>query len=202
VSVPHGQRQEQRQRQSQHCRRSWFPPFAKDAKDGAPSFAFADAKSNAALRLGVHVGAEDGVDAGLVAGVLAEPAEQVGVEADGDYFFGHRHDNLGVFPEGFVGRVSVGIGGDAPAYLGIGHAAQLVPVGGGAALLAAVFSCSVLFHTLRARRFQLSARGVFTQRKYRLWTAPSDKALKACLVPRFGENQGSCGDAREIPRSA
>jgi len=38
--------------------------------------------------LGVHVGAEDGVDAGLVAGVLAEPAEQVGVEV-------HGHDGFG-----------------------------------------------------------------------------------------------------------
>jgi len=129
VSVPHGQNQHRRQ--ERRCGRSWFPPFAKGAKDGAPSFVFADAKSNAALRLGVHVGAEDGVDAGLVAGVLAEPAEEVGVEADGDDFFGHRHDDPGVFPEGFVGGVGVGIGGDALAYLGIGQAAQLVPVGGG-----------------------------------------------------------------------
>ena len=34
--------------------------------------------------LGVHVGAQDGVNAGLVAALLAEPAEQVGVEAHGN----------------------------------------------------------------------------------------------------------------------
>jgi hypothetical protein len=78
--------------------------------------------------LGLHVGAEDGVDAGLVAGVLAEPAEQVGVEAHGYDFFGHGHDDLGVFPEGFVGGVGVGIGENSTAYVGRCHAAQLVPV--------------------------------------------------------------------------
>ena len=78
--------------------------------------------------LGVHVGAEDGVDAGLVAGVLAEPAEQVGVEAHGDDFFGDRHDNLGVFPEGIVGGVGVGIGKNSAAYFGRCHTAQPLPV--------------------------------------------------------------------------
>src|SRR5258706_11313037 len=75
-----------------------------------------------------HVGAEDGVDAGLVAGALAEPAEQVGVEAHGDDFFGHRHDNLGVFPEGFVGGGGVGIGKNSAAYFGRRHTAQPLPV--------------------------------------------------------------------------
>jgi hypothetical protein len=70
--------------------------------------------------LGVHVGAEDGVDAGLVAGVLAEPAEQVGVEADGDDFFGDRYDELGVFPEGFVSGVGAGVGEDSAADFGWG----------------------------------------------------------------------------------
>jgi hypothetical protein len=84
--------------------------------------------------LGLHEGAEDGVDAGLVAGVLAEPAEEVGVEADSDDFFGHRHDDLGVFPEGFAGGVGVGIGENSAAYFGRGRAAQPGPVGGGAAL--------------------------------------------------------------------
>src|SRR5207253_945423 len=78
--------------------------------------------------LGVHVGAEDGVDAGLVAGVLAEPAEQVGVEAHGYDFFGNRHDNLGVFPEGFIGGVGVGVGKNSAADFGRRHAAQLLPV--------------------------------------------------------------------------
>ncbi len=31
------QSQRQHQRQERRCRRPWFPPFAKDAKDGAPS---------------------------------------------------------------------------------------------------------------------------------------------------------------------
>jgi hypothetical protein len=35
----------------------------------------------------LHIGAEDGVDAGLIALVLAEPAEQVGVQAHGYDFF-------------------------------------------------------------------------------------------------------------------
>jgi len=78
--------------------------------------------------------AEEGVDAGLVAALLAEPAEQVGVEAHGDDFFGHRHDNLGVFPEGCVGRVGVGVGKNSSAYFGRCHAAQPFPVGDGAVL--------------------------------------------------------------------
>src|SRR5580704_16070584 len=43
VSVPHGQRQ--RQLQDRSCGRLWFPPFAKDAKDGAPSFDWVRSKS-------------------------------------------------------------------------------------------------------------------------------------------------------------
>jgi len=143
VSVPHRQHQHQQQNQQLCCGRSWFPLFAKEAKNGAPSFVFADAvesKSNLSRAaggapaphwyclLGVHVGAEDGVDAGLVAGVLAEPAEQVGVEADGDDFFGDRHDHLGVFPEPFVGGVGVGVGEDSAAYFGWGHAAEPRPI--------------------------------------------------------------------------
>jgi hypothetical protein len=85
--------------------------------------------------LRLHVGAEDGVDAGLVAGMLAEPAEQVGVEADGYDFFGNRHDHLGVFPEGFVGGVGVGVGENSAAYFGWGHTAQPLPVRGGRALV-------------------------------------------------------------------
>jgi hypothetical protein len=84
--------------------------------------------------LGVHIGAEDGVDAGLVAGVLAEPAEEVSVEADGDDFFGHGHDHPGVFPEGLVGGAGVGVGEEAAAYLGWGQAAETCPVGAGLGL--------------------------------------------------------------------
>jgi hypothetical protein len=80
--------------------RPCFPPFAKDAKDGAPAFVFVDTQSNP-LRLGVHVGAEDGVGAGLVAGVLAEPAEQVGVEAHGDDGFRVGVTILAAFQKSF-----------------------------------------------------------------------------------------------------
>jgi hypothetical protein len=53
VSVLHEQGQRQDQRQRRRCGRSWFPPFgrlragsfAKDAKDGAPTLFFMDAKS-------------------------------------------------------------------------------------------------------------------------------------------------------------
>jgi len=38
LSARHGRGQEQRQGQERRCRISWFPPFAKDAKDGPPSF--------------------------------------------------------------------------------------------------------------------------------------------------------------------
>jgi hypothetical protein len=69
----------------------------------------------------------------LVAGVLAEPAEQVGVEAHGDDLFGRGQDNLGVFPEGGVGAVGIGVGVDGAAGVGGGLAAQAVPVGGGRA---------------------------------------------------------------------
>ena len=84
--------------------------------------------------LRLHVGAEDGVDAGLVAALLAEPAEQVGVEAHGHDGFWRGHYDLGVFPESGVGRVSVGVPLDALAYLGVGRAAQLVPVGSNSAI--------------------------------------------------------------------
>jgi hypothetical protein len=78
----------------------------------------------------LHVGAEDGVDAGLIAAVLAEPAEQVGVEAHGYDFFGRRHDQLCIFPEGFVGGAGVGVGENSTAYLGRRQAAQALPVCG------------------------------------------------------------------------
>ena len=61
------------------------------------------------LRLGLHVGAEDGIDAGLVTGVLAEPAEQVGVEAHGHDFFWRRHDDFGGLPEFCVCGVGIGV---------------------------------------------------------------------------------------------
>jgi len=35
----------EKQRQGRHCRRSWFPPFAQNAKDGAPTLLLMDAKS-------------------------------------------------------------------------------------------------------------------------------------------------------------
>jgi hypothetical protein len=98
VSVPHGQRQGQ--------------------KRGHPALHL----------LRFHIGAEDGVDAGLIAALLAKPAEQVGVEAHGHDGFWGGHYDLGVFPEGGIGRVSVGVPLDALAYLGVGRAAQLVPV--------------------------------------------------------------------------
>lgn len=60
---------------------STVPTFRKSARWGTP-FVFANTKSKAALGLRVHVGAEDGVYAGLVAALLAEPAEQVGVEVE------------------------------------------------------------------------------------------------------------------------
>jgi hypothetical protein len=65
----------------------------------------------------------------LVAALLAEPAEQVGVEAHGHDCFGHGHDNLCVFPEGCVGGVGVGVGKNSAAYFGRREAAQPFPVG-------------------------------------------------------------------------
>ena len=65
--------------------------------------------------MGLHVGPEDSVDAGLVAGVLAEPLQQVGVEAHGHNGFAGRHDDFGVFPEGCVGGARFRVGGNALA---------------------------------------------------------------------------------------
>jgi hypothetical protein len=79
--------------------------------------------------LGVHIGPQDCVDAGLVAGVLAEPAEEVGVEADGDDFFWGGQDYFCGFPEGFVCGMGVRVGEDALADGGWAHAIQAVPVG-------------------------------------------------------------------------
>lgn len=87
--------------------------------------------SNWLLRL--HVGAQDGVDAGLVAGVLAEPAQQVGVQADGHDFLRRGHDDLGGFPEGGIGGVSVRVRIDSFADCVWGQAAQTGPVGAGGA---------------------------------------------------------------------
>jgi hypothetical protein len=58
----------------------------------------------------LHIRAQDGIDAGLVAAVLAEPAEQVGVQAHGRDFFWRRHDDLGALPEFCVGGAGEGGG--------------------------------------------------------------------------------------------
>ncbi len=71
--------------------------------------------------MGVHIRAEDGVDAGLVAALLAEPAEQVGVEAHGHDGLGSGHYDVGVLPERGIGRMSIGVRGDAVADLGVGE---------------------------------------------------------------------------------
>src|SRR5712691_4692220 len=112
---------------------------SKDQKQAGESTAPHMTSTHDISGLGVHVGAEDGVDAGLVAALLAEPAEEVGVEAHGHDGLGGGHYDGGGFPECGVGGVSVGVGGDALADLGVGQASQLVPVGGGA-----VFSCALL----------------------------------------------------------
>jgi hypothetical protein len=67
---------------------------------------------------------------------LAEPFEQVGVEAHGDDGFGGGQDDPGTFPECSVCSVSFGVGEDALANLGRAAAAEFSPVGsvsGGAA---------------------------------------------------------------------
>jgi hypothetical protein len=53
--------------------------------------------------------AQDGVDAGLVAALLAEPAEQVGVQAHGHDFFWRRDDDFGALPEICIGGMDVGV---------------------------------------------------------------------------------------------
>src|SRR5258706_9010029 len=79
--------------------------------------------------LGVHVGAEDGVDAGSVAGVLAEPAEQVGVEIRSDLrplCFRER-----VFGFRFWRSVRLGIGQRFGTTRGPGLQARIQSDGGG-----------------------------------------------------------------------
>jgi hypothetical protein len=65
---------------------------------------------------------------------LAEPAEQVGIEAHGYDLFGDRHDEFCVLPEGFVGGMGVGVGEDAAANISWSLAAQSIPVCAGRAL--------------------------------------------------------------------
>jgi hypothetical protein len=60
----------------------------------------------------LHIRAQDGIDAGLVAALLAEPAEQVGVQAHSHDFFWRRHDDFGAPPEFWVGGAGVGVGCD------------------------------------------------------------------------------------------
>jgi hypothetical protein len=67
----------------------------------------------------------------LVAGVLAEPAEQVGVEAHGHDFFWRGQYDFGVFPEGGGGGAGVGIGAEGAADFCGSLTAQAGPVGGG-----------------------------------------------------------------------
>src|SRR5271170_1781316 len=65
--------------------------------------------------VGLHVGAEDGVDTGLVVWVLAEPAEEVGVQAHGHDFFWGGQDEFGGLPECCVAGMGVGVGGEGSA---------------------------------------------------------------------------------------
>jgi hypothetical protein len=79
----------------------------------------------------------------LVAGVLAKPFEEVGVEAHGDDGFGGGQNDLGVFPECGACDVSFGVGEDALANLVWTSAAEFSPVGsvsGGAARLRSLAS--------------------------------------------------------------
>ena len=82
----------------------------------------------------LHVGAEDGVDASLVAALLAEPAEQVGVQPHGHNFFWCRHHDFGAFPEFGIRGMGVGVGRNPFANAGRTHAAQLARVRARAAL--------------------------------------------------------------------
>jgi hypothetical protein len=109
-----------------------------------------------ALFLRLHVGAEDGVDAGLVAGMLAEPAEEIGVEAHGYDFFLRGQDDLCRFPEGFVCGMGVGVCEDALADGGGAHAIQPLPV----SLDSAAAGCGpIVLRCLAVRGFASS--GVF-----------------------------------------
>jgi hypothetical protein len=95
----------------------------------APIFVSAEAKfKSPVLGLGLHIRPQNRVDPRLVAGGLAKPTEQVGVEAHGHNFFGNRHHYFCAFPECSVGGVSVGIGRNAFANGSSRSPAKPVPI--------------------------------------------------------------------------
>lgn len=81
-----------------------------------------------------HIRPQNSVDASLVAALLAEPAEQVGIQPHGHNFFRSGHDDLGGFPELFVRGMSIRIGGDPLPDCGGALTTEPAPVGAGAAL--------------------------------------------------------------------
>jgi len=77
----------------------------------------------------LHVGAQDGIDAGLIAGFLAEPAQQVGIESHGYHFFRRRQHHLGRFPGCGIRGVRVEISCDPFTDRSRRTASQARPVG-------------------------------------------------------------------------
>ncbi len=77
-----------------------------------------------------HVGAQDGVHTGLVAGaLLAEPGDDVAVEAEGQEFLGFLVDRDGIEVAVLWHVLPVGVGGDCGFQLLLGRGAQGGSVG-------------------------------------------------------------------------
>lgn len=70
-----------------------------------------------------HIRAKNRIDAGLVAALLPEPRKQIRIEAHRHDRFIGRQNNLGGFPEFFIGRTSIRIGENGGMGFRVGHAA-------------------------------------------------------------------------------
>jgi hypothetical protein len=71
--------------------------------------------------------AQGGVDAGLISVLLAEPAQQVGVQSQGNDFFRRRHNDPGAFEQFFIRGRSVELGLNSLTDAGGTHAPQAAP---------------------------------------------------------------------------
>ena len=96
--------------------------------------------------MGLHVSAENGVNARLVPLLLPEPVKKIGVKSHRDHRLALGQYHCGVFPKRGIRGMRVRIGLDPGAYPCRAYAAQLVPVGAGAAFRLELFSSRCVFH--------------------------------------------------------
>lgn len=104
--------------------------------------------------MGRHIGTQNGVDAGLIPALLAEPAQQVRIQAHGNDLLGRWPDDFGMFPKLFVGGVRVGISSNALANFRVADTPQPLPVGVSRSLSFRRSASSSAFRALASARLR------------------------------------------------